>query len=123
VLSSTCTLIGVIMGIFAGYIDAVARYAMISYVINFFISYFMLVKMTFKFSFMNFLKSFLPDIGVALFVVAGGIISSRIVIDASNIVQITINAGIRLAVMGAAYIIGLIVLRQHKHLINVIKKK
>lgn len=123
VLSSVCTLTGIVLGIVFGDITTVARNAMISYIINFFISYFMLIKKTFGFSFLNFLKSFLPDIGIAAFVFAGGVLSSYMMIQASNIVEITVNAGIKLAVMGAAYLIGMFVFRQHKHLINLIKRR
>lgn len=123
VLSSLCTLTGIVLGIAFGDITTVARNAMISYIINFFISYFMLIKKTFGFSFLKFLKNFLPDIGIAVLVIGGGILSSYMMIQASNIVEIAVNAGIKLAVMGAVYLIGLLVFRQYKHLINLIKRR
>ena len=83
----------------------------------------MLIKRTFGFSFLKFLKSFLPDIGIAVLVIGGGILSSYVMIQASNIVEIAVNAGIKLAVMGVVYLIGLLVFRQYKHLINLIKRR
>lgn len=44
-------------------------------------------------------------------------------IDATNIVGITINAVIKLAIMGGVYVIGLILFRQYKYFIEIIHIK
>ena len=68
------------------------------------ISYFMLIKMTFDLAF-KFLKSFIPDVcigGYGLY----RILTRYATIDATNIVVgITINAVIKLAIMGGVYVI------------------
>lgn len=123
VMTSLCTLVGIILGIIFGDITDVARNAMFSYIINFFISYFMLIKKTFHFSFLKFLKSFLPDVGIAAMVVGAGFLASYVTIQAYDITGITINACIKLAVMGVVYIIGLVIFRQHKYIIGILKRR
>ena len=123
VLSSSTTLIGIVLGIVFGDISTVARNAMISYNINFMISYFMLIKMTFGFSFLKFLKSFIPDVCIAVMVCIAGFLTRYATIDATNIVGITINAVIKLAIMGGVYVIGLILFRQYKYFIEIIHIK
>lgn len=123
VLSSLCTLTGIVLGLVEGSISAVARNAMISYNINFFISYFILVKKTFGFRLRDFLKSFVPDLGVAAAVALAGIAAMHIQYPATDIFGILINAGIKLAVMGAAYAAALFVLGQHKYFLSLIKRK
>ena len=123
VLSSSTTLIGIVLGIVFGDIGTVARNAMISYNINFMISYFMLIKMTFGFSFLKFLKSFIPDVCIAVMVCIAGFLTRYATIDATNIVGITINAVIKLAIMGGVYVIGLILFRQYKYFIEIIHIK
>lgn len=95
--------VGIVLGIVFGDISTVARNAMISYNINFMISYFMLIKMTFGFSFLKFLKSFIPDVCIAVMVCIAGFLTRYATIDATNIVGITINAVIKLAIMGGVY--------------------
>ena len=123
VLSSSTTLIGIVLGIVFGDIGTVARNAMISYNINFMISYFMLIKMTFGFRFLKFLKSFIPDVCIAVMVCIAGFLTRYATIDATNIVGITINAVIKLAIMGGVYVIGLILFRQYKYFIEIIHIK
>ena len=115
VLSSSTTLIGIVLGIVFGDIGTVARNAMISY--------FMLIKMTFGFSFLKFLKSFIPDVCIAVMVCIAGFLTRYATIDATNIVGITINAVIKLAIMGGVYVIGLILFRQYKYFIEIIHIK
>ncbi len=123
VLSSLCTLAGIIIGIRMGSITEVARFASISYIINFFISYYMLIKKTFGFSFLKFLKSFLPDAAIALMVFAGGIVSSYFTINATDIKGIIINAIIKFVSMGVPYVLGLIIFKQYKYIIKIIKRR
>lgn len=123
VLSSLCTLTGIALGIIFGDIITVARNAMISYNINFFISYFMLIRKTFGFSFFKFLKSFIPDVCIAGVVVISGILTSGIKMPGDNIFGLVMTAGVKLAIMGAVYVVALVIFRQHKHLINLIKRK
>ena len=44
-------------------------------------------------------------------------------IDATNIVGITINAVIKLAIMGGVYVVGLVLFRQYKYFIEIIHIK
>ncbi len=122
-ICAVCTFTGIVLGVAEGGINAVSRNAMISYNINFFVSYYILIKKTFGFSFRKFLKSFLPDLGIAALVAAAGFLSRYVTIDASAIFGIAINAGIKLAVMGGAYLLGLVVFRQLHHLTALLKRK
>lgn len=122
-LSSLCTLTGVIIGIIMGNITYVSTFAAISYIVNFFVSYYMLVRRTFGFSYFKFLKNFIPDCCIFAMVAGGGILSDFLIIAPTNIFTITVNAVIRLAVMGAVYLVGLIIFRQLKYLVNLIKRR
>lgn len=123
VVSSTCTLTAIIIGVFSGDIAIVARNAMISYNLNFFISYFILIKMTFRFSFFKFLKSFIPDMCIAVLVILAGVFVSQITLPGNNIFGLVLNAGFKLVVMGVVYVIGLVIFRQHKYLLGVLKRE
>lgn len=123
VMCAVCTLTGIVLGIIEGNITAVARNAMISYNINFFISYFMLTKKSFGFSFARFLKTFIPDVCVAASVFAAGMLAGLMRYTGSDLFAIVMNAGIKLAVMGAVYVIALFVFRQHKYLFDLLKRK
>ena len=52
-----------------------------------------------------------------------GFLTRYATIDATNIVGITINAVIKLAIMGGVYVIGLILFRQYKYFIEIIHIK
>ena len=79
--------------------------------------------MTFGFSFLKFLKNFIPDVCIAVMVCIAGFLTRYATIDATNIVGITINAVIKLAIMGGVYVIGLILFRQYKYFIEIIHIK
>ncbi len=105
-------------GVMSGDIVRISAYLTIAFNLNFFVTYYMLIKKTLSMRFGKFLKSFIPDLIIALMVAAAGF-AMRLV-HADNVI---ISALIKGVAMGAVYIAGLFITGQHKVFINFIKKK
>lgn len=108
----------IIGGVFTGDIVKISLYLTIAFNLNFFVTYYFLIKKTLGMSYRGFLKSFIPDLCIAAMVAVAGFLSCFI--NADNIL---LSAVIKGVCMGAAFIAGLLIFRQHKVLISFFKKK
>lgn len=117
ILTTVMIAAAIIIGVIEGDIVKISLYLTIAFNLNFFMTYYFLIKKTLGMSYTRFLKSFLPDIAIAVMVAAAGFLSKGLVFD-----NILISAVAKGACMGVAYIIGLVVFRQHKILLSFIKK-
>lgn len=120
-ISGLCTIAvtaaAIVAGVCTGDIVRISLYLTIAFNLNFFITYYFLVRKTLGMSYAGFLKSFVPDLCIAAIVSAAGFASRLITVD-----NILMSAVLKGACMGAAYVIGLVVFRQHKVLISFVKK-
>lgn len=103
----------IIAGVCTGDIVKISLYLTIAFNLSFFVTYYFLVKMTLGMSYIGFLKSFIPDLCIAVIVAAAGFASRLIIVD-----NILISAIVKGLCMGAAYIAGLLIFKQHKILLS-----
>lgn len=111
------TAAAIIAGVCMGDIVKISLYLTIAFNLSFFVTYYFLIKKTLGMSYAGFLKSFIPDLCIAVLVAAAGFGSRLISVD-----NILISAVIKGLCMGIVYIAGLLIFRQHKILISFIKK-
>ena len=104
-------------GVLAGDIVKISLYLTIAFNINFFVTYYYLIKKTLGMSYRRFLKSFIPDLCIAIIVAAAGKGASFVTAE-----HLIVSAFIKGVIMGAAYIAGLFIFKQHKFLISFIRK-
>lgn len=112
------TLLAIVLGLFTGDIIVIARNVMIANILNFAITYFVLIKIVMKKKISGFLKSFIPEVIIALICIAAGIGAMFIKMD-----NLLVLMCIKLIILGAAYMLGLIITRQHKILVPMLFKK
>lgn len=124
----------VVMGAVMGGIVKISFFLMIAFNLNFFITYYILVKHTLGMSYLNFLKSFIPDVLIACMVTGAGAIACLIPVEnmlfnagltyaTTSLLSYLASAFLKGVVMGAAYLMGLFIFRQHRILIDMIKSK
>lgn len=111
-------LAAVTAGVMSGDIVRISLYITIAFNINFFVTYYMLVKRTLCMSFSGFLKSFIPDVCIAVMVILSGACVNHFVY-VNNILSSALIKGI---CMGAVYLAGLVIFNQHKLLLSFLKK-
>ena len=108
----------IILGVLTGDIVKISLYLTIAFNLNFFVTYFILIKYTLGMSYAGFLKSFLPDLAIAVIVAAAGFLSTFVHVE-----NVLLSAVVKGVIMGAAYVAGLFIFRQHKVLISFVKSK
>ncbi|MCH5209347.1 MAG: lipopolysaccharide biosynthesis protein [Oscillospiraceae bacterium] len=104
-------------GIFMGDIVKISLYLTIAFNLNFFVTYYFLIKRTLGMSYLGFLKSFIPELGIAALVTLAGFGARLITAE-----YLVVSAFIKGVIMGIAYILGLLIFRQHRVLISFIKR-
>lgn len=120
-LNTMITVLAIVLGIIAGDINAIARNIGIIYNFHFVSTYIILVHYCFKFSYRNFLKFMLPDfmIMAGMFILGKGIEKLLIYMNIENIYY---NFGIKLFCFLLIYATMLVLSKQYKFIINLIKK-
>lgn len=124
----------IVTGALMGGIVKISFFLMIAFNVNFFVTYYILVKHTLGLSYLNFLKRFLPDVVIAAMVVAAGFLSCLIPTEqilvgmgltyaATSLLSLVASAFVKGCIMGAAYLAGLVIFKQHKALLEILKSK
>ncbi len=116
-ITTFMTAAAIVIGVVQKDIVKISLYLTIAFNLNFFMTYYFLIKKTLQMSYRNFLKSFLPDLGIAGIVVIAGIASSFIRLD-----NILVSAVLKGVCMGTAYMAGLFIFRQHRIIISFFKR-
>lgn len=104
-------------GVISKDIVKISLYLTIAFNLNFFITYYFLIKKTLGMSMAGFLKSFLPDLAIAALVSVAGALSCCITVE-----NVLLGAIVKGVCMGAAYVIGLLIFRQHKVFLALLKR-
>ncbi len=121
-------------GALMGGIVKISFFLMIAFNVNFFVTYYILIKYTLGMSYRDFLKRFIPDVIIAAMVAAAGFVSCLIPVEqilvsmgltyaATSLLSLVASAFVKGCIMGAAYLAGLIIFKQHKVLIDILKSK
>ena len=114
--STICIVNSIIIGISLGSIEAVATFVTIAYIINFFIAFRMLIVKVFNKSLYQFIFSLKKHVVIAVIMMVG-----LYVINIEH-EQILISATLKLGVSVALFVIGLIITKEYKILLKIIKK-
>lgn len=121
VLNSVLTVTAIILGLLEGNINSVSRNVGIVYNITFITTYIILIQFSFKMNYFNFIKTFVPDF-VLLFIMFLSGFGINMLIKYINIENMIIICIIKFVLMLLVYIISLIILRQHKVFIKLLRK-
>lgn len=132
--TTALTAAAVAAGALTGGIVEISMYLMIAFNLNFFITYFILTKHTLGVSYRGFLESFIPDVLIALMAAAAGIAASFIptastlfnmglTYSETSVLAMLASAAVKGGIMGIAYLLGLVIFKQHKILISFVKSK
>ncbi len=106
------------IGVWEKDIVRISLYLTVVFNLNFFITYYFLIKKTLGMSYIHFLKSFIPDLMIAVMVCIAGFLTRYIAVS-----NILLSAVVKGVCMGAAYIAGLVIFRQYKIFLSLLKRK
>ena len=119
-LNSILTVVAIVSGIIGGDIVSVSRNVGIVFCVHFFTTYFILIRGSFKMSFLSFLVRLVPDLIIMALLCAFGFAMNGVLSGTEMNVVLLFSA--KLACMGVAYLLLLVIFRQHKHLLKIVRK-
>jgi PST family polysaccharide transporter len=118
-ITSIITVVAILIGIGFQNINAVALCVTIAYNMHFFITYYMLIKKGFGYKLWTFFKKIISDIVVFIILFAGLFLFSNYI----KINNVLISALLKGVVGLIFYLLGLVMTKQHKILISLIKRR
>lgn len=118
ICNSIITVVAIIIGVSFQNINIVALCVTLAYILHFFIAYFILIRFAFENSYLEFLKNMLPDLIVFCITFTSLYLASFTKID--NLIFSALFKGLT---GGLAYIFGLLITKQYKVLMLLIRRK
>ncbi len=118
-VNSIVTVIGFLVGVRFGTIEAVAAAFTVTSVINFVIATFLLVKIAFGYKYSAYLLSYLPE------VIIGGMIfiAYKVIFPYIQIDQTFLSVFVKGVVITIVYVAGLLITRQYKCFLVLLKRR
>lgn len=112
------TITSILIGLSSGDLAKVSQWVAIAYNLHFISMLYFLIHLAFKESSIDFCKKLIPHVVIAIIMVIGMNVGNLIKID-----EVFLSAIYKGMVCLAAYVVGIVITREHKLLINLVKRK